>query len=133
VTERSEGGPDDHSAVVELELPDGRSFDAVGRLVAAGVAGRAGLPVDAIDRLQLALQAIRRDPGARGRTRISLTSSPGELQAEIGPLVRTRPAGALEDVLSTLVKGVETRAEGEDAWITVRLPVPAPAEARCRP
>jgi hypothetical protein len=130
VTGLAEGGSDDSSAVVELELPDGRSYDAVGRLVAAGVAGRAGLPVDSIDRLQLALQAVRRDPRARGTTRISLTSSQGELQAEIGPLVRSRPDGELEDVLSTLVKDVEMRVAGEDTWITLRLPIPAATEAR---
>jgi hypothetical protein len=130
VTGLGEGGSNDHAAVVELELPDGRSFDAVGRLVAAGVAGRAGLPVDRIDRLQLALQAVRRDPRARGTTRISLTSSQGELQAEIGPLSRTSPDGELEDVLSTLVKDVEMRVAGEDTWITLRLPIPAATEAR---
>jgi hypothetical protein len=130
VTGLAEGGSDDNSAVVELELPDGRSYDAVGRLVAAGVAGRAGLPVDSIDRLQLALQAVRRDPRARGTTSISLTSSQGELQADIGPLVRAHPDGELEDVLSTLVKHVETRAAGGDTWITLRLPIPAANEAR---
>lgn len=121
---------DTHAAVVELELPDGRPFDAVGRLIAAGVAGRAGLPIDCIDRLQLALQVVRRDPHARGTTSISLTSSPGEFRAEIGPLVRASPDGELQDVLSTLVKHVETRAAGGDTWITLRLPVPAAGEAR---
>jgi hypothetical protein len=130
VTGLAEGGSDDNLAVVELELPGGRSYDAVGRLVAAGVAGRAGLPVDSIDRLQLALQAVRRDPRARGTTSISLTSSQGELRAEIGPLVRTRPDHALENVLSTLVNGVETRVAGEDTWITLRRPMPASTEAR---
>jgi hypothetical protein len=116
--------------VVQLELPDGRPFDAVGRLIAAGVAGRAGLPVDRIDRLQLALQAVRRNPHARGTTNISLTSSQGELRAEIGPLVRTRPGGELEGVLSTLVDDVQTRAAGENTWITLRLPLPAAREVR---
>jgi hypothetical protein len=129
VTELAGGGADDH-AVVQLELPDGRPFDAVGRLIAAGVAGRAGLPVDRIDRLQLALQAVRRNPHARGTTNISLTSSQGELRAEIGPLVRTRPGGELEGVLSTLVDDVQTRAAGENTWITLRLPLPAAREVR---
>jgi hypothetical protein len=130
VTELAGGGSDDDAAVVALELPDGRPFDAVGRLIAAGVAGRAGLPVDCIDRLQLALQAVRRDPHARGTTNISLTRANGELRAEIGPLVGTRPGGELEDVLSTLVKDVETRTAGDDAWITLRLPIPAANDPR---
>jgi hypothetical protein len=130
VTELAGGGADDDTALVELELPDGRPFDAVGRLIAAGVAGRAGLPVECIDRLQLALQAVRRDPHARGATSISLTRSNGELRAEIGPLVGTGPGGDLEDVLSTLVKDVQTRTSGDDAWITLRLPIPAASDAR---
>jgi hypothetical protein len=130
VTELSGGGSDDHTAVVELELPDGRPFDAVGRLIAAGVAGRAGLPVDCIDRLQLALQAVRRDPRARGTTSISLTSSQDELRADIGPLVRTRADRELEDVLSTLVKDVQMRAAGENTWITLRLPIPVASDVR---
>ena len=57
----------ERETAVELELPDGRPFDAVGRLVAGGIAGRAGLTVDRIDDLQLALQAVRRDPGRGAR------------------------------------------------------------------
>ncbi len=109
--------------MVELELPDGRSFDAVGRLVAAGIAGRAGVTVDRIDDLQLAVQAVRRSPGARGTTRILLTSDEGGLRAEIGPVVRTRGHEALEGVLSTLVQGVETRTTGGDTWIVLRIPL----------
>jgi hypothetical protein len=118
------------AGVVELELPDGRSFDAVGRLVVAGVACRAGLTVDRIDGLQLALQAVRHDPRARGTTRVVLTSDRGELRAEIGPLVRTRPDRGLEGVLSTLVKGVETRTTGDGTWITLRLPIAPDTDPR---
>ena len=106
---------------MELELPDGRPVDAVGRLVAGGSAGRAGLTVDRIDDLQLALQAVRRDPGTRGTIRIVLTSDEQELRAEIGPVVRTRHHEALEGVLSTLVQGVETRTRGDDTWIVLRV------------
>ena len=116
----------EHEAVVELELPGGRSFDAVGRLVAAGIADRAGLAVDRIDDLQLALQAVRRDPGTRGTTRILLASDDEELRAEIGPIVRTRNHASLEGVLSTLVQGVETRTTGGDTWIVLRVPLDPP-------
>ena len=111
---------------MELELPDVRSFDAVGRLVAGGIASRAGLTVDRIDDLQLALQAVRRGPGTRGTTRILLTSDEQELRAEIGPVVRTRHHEALEGVLSTLVQGVETRTTGGDTWIVLRVSLDPP-------
>jgi hypothetical protein len=114
------------AAVVDLELPEGHLFDAVGRLVAAGMAARAGLGVDRVDDLQLALQAVRREPCARGTTRILLASDGHELRAEVGPLAGRRH-DALEGVLSTLVERVETRTTGADTWITLRVQLPSPA------
>ena len=70
---------------VELELPSDRSFHPVGRLVAAGVGSRAGLDVDRIDDLQLALEAVLVRRVARGPTRMTLTAS-SDLLVEIGPL-----------------------------------------------
>lgn len=120
-------GTEQDVAVVELDLPEGRSFDAVGRLVAGGIAARAGLGVDRIDDFQLAVQAVRRDPRASGRTRLLLVSDEQGLRAEIGPLAGGRRHEALEGVLSSLVQGVETRTTGPDTWITLRVGPPAPA------
>ena len=124
----------DRSTLVELELPAGRSFDAVGRLVTAGVASRAGIAVNRIDDLQTALHAVRRSAGTRGTTRIALASSRTELTAEVGPLVRPEPSEALEGVLSSLVDELETRRSGEDTWVVLRLFTGSSApEGRCHP
>jgi hypothetical protein len=117
---------------VELELPADRSFDAVGRLVAAGIGSRAGLDVARIEDLQLALEAVLHRPDARGTTRMTMTPSDVGLRVEIGPLVSRDSGRHLERVLSTLVNEVETRIAGRDVWITLRLPTGAFAsESRC--
>lgn len=117
-------------ARVELELPPDRSFHAVGRLVAAGVGSRAGLGVDRIDDLQLALVAVLRRPDARGSTRMALTASPDDLHVEIGPL-RARDSGCeLERVVSAFVPDVETHGVHDQVWISFRLPTHVSAESR---
>ena len=117
-SERSGGRP---TGTVELEVPGDRSFDPVARLVAAGVGSRAGLGVDAIDDLHLALEAVLNRPDARGPTRVALTPDADGLEVEMGPL-STRDAGReLERVLSTLVTEVEARASGPQTTIRLRL------------
>ena len=51
---------------VELELPASPSFNAVGRLVAGGLASRLDFAVPDIEDLQLALEALFCRPAANG-------------------------------------------------------------------
>jgi hypothetical protein len=111
------------SSAVELEVPVDRSFDAVLRLVTAGVGARAGIAVDGIDTLQLDLQRILDQPSARRTTSMTMTSVDDELRVEVGPLARTEATPELDRVLSTLVHEVETRGTGHDTWITLRVPI----------
>lgn len=118
------------NGTVELEVPGDRSFDPVARLVAGGVGSRAGLGVDVIDDLQLALEAVLNRPDARGPTRIALTTADDGLEVEIGPLVTHDAGRELERVLSTLVSDVEARASGLQTLIKLRLATAQPSLGR---
>jgi hypothetical protein len=115
---------------VELELPPDRSFDAVGRLVAAGLGSRAALGVDRIEALQLALETFRHRPEAGGPTRLTLRRSEGSLRLEIGPLTSRDSAAELERVLSRVVPDLELEPSDGSRWIALRVPGPAVDEGR---
>lgn len=106
---------------VELVLPDGRAFDAVGRLVAAGVAARSGLQVDRVERLQLALEAVRTRPGARGETRMSFRPAEGDVRVEVVPLAGSPAMRGLERVLSTLVDEIGLAGDDDDRGVVLRI------------
>lgn len=106
---------------VELVLPDGRAFDAVGRLVAGGVAARCGLQVDRMERLQLALEAVRSRPGARGETRMTFFPADGDVRVEVLPLVGPTVGPELERVLSTVVDEIGRPGGDDDRGVVLRL------------
>ena len=115
----------DPLVAVELELPYGRHFTAVARLVAAGLGARLGLHVDRIDRLKLAIDTALRQPQAGDRLTLALTPTHDDLEVEIGPLAAAGvDARGLEDVLSTLVDDIRTRRSGVDVWIALRVSRP---------
>jgi hypothetical protein len=116
---------------VELELPPDRSFDAVGRLVAAGLGSRTALGVDRIEALQLALDTFRHRSGAGGPTRLTLRRSEESLRLEIGPLTSRDSAAELERVLSRVVPDLELELSDDSRSITLRVPSgPAVYEGR---
>lgn len=113
------------SAVVELELPADRPFAAVFRLVAAGLAGRHDVTVDRIDELQLAIDAVLRQPPAAETISMHIEQTTSELRFDIGPIAM--PSGgrvSLERVLSTLVAGARTRHAEDQTWIEMPIPLP---------
>ena len=112
----------DPFATVELEIPSGDEFAAVARLVVAGVATRAGLQVDRLQDLELALEEALRQPSARETLTLAATPTPDDLEVEVGPLASapldTRGRGG---VLSTLVDEIRTRRSGAQVWIALRM------------
>jgi hypothetical protein len=112
-----------------LELPPDRSFDAVGRLVAAGLGSRTDLGVDRIEQVQLALEAVRRCPAAAGPTKLTLTRAGDALTLRIGPVRPPDCAEEVERVLSGVVHDLELERSRADSWVTLRLPVRH--ESRC--
>lgn len=122
---------DDELAAVELILPAGSAFDPVARLVAAGVGTRAGLGVDRIEDLQLALEAIRHRPSGRGTTtRLSFTPQGHGLQVDVGPLGEGEEACALERVVSTLVGEAWSDGAGGDRRLVLRVADPSASGGR---
>jgi hypothetical protein len=114
---------------IELELPPDPAFDAVARLVAAGVGARAGLGVDRIEDLQLALEAVRRTPQALGRTTMTFTPATEAVLVDVGPL-GSDGDGALERVLSTLVGDVYSHGADEERRLVLRVVNPPAHEGR---
>lgn len=112
--------PADGAPTVQLVLPAGRPFDAVGRLVAAGVGARSGLRLDRIEGLQRALEVVRGRPGARGATTVTFSPADGDLRVGVGPLEGSRGRSGLEGVLSSLVDDVSC-GSGGDEWIVLRV------------
>lgn len=76
----------DPAGSVLVELPAVRSFDAVGRLVLAGLGSRVGLPVDRIEDFQLALEAVFQEPASRDTLTMEIIPSGEDLRVRIGPL-----------------------------------------------
>ena len=112
----------DPLVAVELELPPGRRFAAVARLVAAGLGARLGLHVDRLEDLKLAIDAALGQPHSRDTLTVALTPTRDELQVEVGPFaVAGLDSRGLEDVLSTLVDDFRTRTSGADAWVAMRI------------
>ena len=60
------------TAVITLEWPTDPAFRAVGRLVLGGVAARTDLPVDRIDELGLAIDALARVPTTDDRLQLEI-------------------------------------------------------------
>jgi hypothetical protein len=106
---------------VELVLPEGRAFDAVGRLVAAGVAARSGLQLDRVERLQLALDAVRTRPGAQGETRMRFRPADGNVSVEVVVLAGSPAGRGLERVLSPLVDEIRLPSGDGDRGVVLRV------------
>ena len=121
----------DPLVVVELELPRGRRFAAVARLVAAGLGARLGLHVDRLEDLKLAIDAALRQPQSRDTLTVAMTPTHDDLHVEVGPLAASGlDSRGLEGVLSTLVDEIRTRKSGADAWVAMRISRPEVVASR---
>jgi len=118
--------PDDRQpsepAVVELELPAGRPFDSVGRLVAAALGSRLDLPVDRIDDLQLAVRTILCTAPSGSTLTVTLMHTAEELHVEIGPFAcGDAERRAIDRVVSPLVDELMTHGFERDVLIAFRV------------
>ncbi|TML49720.1 MAG: hypothetical protein E6G20_01355 [Actinobacteria bacterium] len=107
-------------AAVELELPASAPYHAVGRLVVGGVAHRAGIQVEAIEDLQLAVEALLcRRPVTPSLT-LELTESELELRVRLGPFA---PAPDDRDRVSRMLSSLVDEAVMQDGtdgdWIVL--------------
>lgn len=111
-------------SVVELTVPPGSSFAAVGRLVLAGVGARMELPIGEIGDLQRGIDVLLRQPATRDGVTIRLTPSVNSLEMAVGPLAVTPVDRVwLERVLTGLVEEIRWHdAAGRGDWISARMP-----------
>lgn len=110
------------STSIELELPPGPAFDAVGRLVLGGLGARVGLGVDRIADFQRALDATLHELPSRSTLVLTMRPTSDDLHIRLGPF---EGAGArsrgVQRVLSTLVDEIVTQESGRDVWIDMRV------------
>jgi hypothetical protein len=107
---------------VELELPSGRAFDAVGRLVLGGLGARLGLGVDRIADFQLALHAMLRQPRSHTTLVLTLEPTPEDIHVRLGPFDRTTTStNGVLSVVSPLVDEIATHESGDDLWMDMRV------------
>jgi len=124
--------PGARSQPISLTIPGDRRYVEIVRLFVGGLAARLGLPYEAMDDLQLALESVlhKADLGPE----LTLEVRPGNDAVSIilGPFTRdplrsdeSKPDGlVLERVLSALVVGAESSME-EDGYrlrLDARLP-----------
>lgn len=112
---------------ITLVLPAQEDFRPIVHLVVGGLAVRLDLTMDALEDLQVALDAIlaRRDDD--GDVNVRVVFDEETMNATVGPL----PAGVLEDferdgdalglrrVLETVCETVEVEERGTDAWVVL--------------
>ena len=119
------------SDMISLTVPYARDYQGVVRLVLAGVGARSGLSVEALEDVELALDALFADAGyaAGDRVTLEVEVDERELAIAIGPFDRTHLEAGLADAsegaigLARLL-GATTSAydlEGRDGGVWVRM------------
>jgi len=120
-------GPAHTATSVELEIPPGSRYRAIGRLVAGGFAARLGLTVDRISDLQLALELVLAQASRDGSIGLVMSDSAHELRIEIGPLAGdARSLREVESVVSSLVDEASVGDFGQHAWLALRVACSSP-------
>jgi serine/threonine-protein kinase RsbW len=118
VRESSESRP--RGNAVELELPGSQAFNAVGRLVVGGLASRLDFPVEEIEDLQLAVEALLCRSAAAESVTVALYESERGLQARLGPFAADPDERAsMERTLRALVDDADVQESSEGEWIVV--------------
>lgn len=120
------------SETVELQTPAGRDWGPVVRLVLGGIGDRLDLGIDDLDDLQLAVERLLAEAGAKDPIKLSFELFDGGVRTHVGPLAEGKIADALQGpepppgeltlrrILATVVDsfGVE---DVEDEGLYVRL------------
>jgi len=106
---------------ITLDWPSQPEYRAVGRLVLGGVAARTDLPIDRIEELGLAIDALARAPIAGSRLDLDITVGRSVIAASLGTFVEDPMVDpAVRRVVETLVDTVETlrSPEGHRVYVT---------------
>jgi hypothetical protein len=122
---------------IVLVVPAQEDFRSIVHLVVGGLAVRLDLTMDALEDLQVALDALlaRRDDD--GDVTVRVVFDDQTMRATVGPL----PSAVLEDfardgnelglrrVLETVCETVDVEERGGDAWVMLTKQTAAPAQA----
>lgn len=107
--------------LVELELPVGRAYASVGRLVTAGVAVSRDVSIERIEDLQTALDAVLSSTIAGESIHLALWNTSDGLHVEVGPFTSDIRGRGVDAVLSELVDELVIRVSGGDMWVLLRV------------
>lgn len=112
---------------ITLVLPAQEDFRPIVHLVVGGLAVRLDLTMDALEDLQVALDALLARRDDEGDVNVQVVFDEETMSATVGPL----PAAVLEDferdgdelglrrVLKTVCETVEVEERGRDAWVVL--------------
>jgi hypothetical protein len=107
---------------VELELPPGPPFEAVGRLVVGGLGARLGLGADRIVDFQHALHAALQHRPSGPTLVLTMYPTTEGLRVRLGPFDRRAgPISAAQRVGSALVDEITTYETGRDVWVDMHV------------
>jgi hypothetical protein len=122
---------------ITLVVPAQEDFRAVVHLVVGGLAVRLDLTIDALEDLQVALDALLSARDDEGDVTIRLRIGDSAIHTTVGPL----PLAVLEDleregsglglrrVLETVCETVEIEERNGEAWVELSKQTAAPAPA----
>ncbi len=121
---------------ISLTVPYARSYQGVVRLVLAGLGARSGLTVEALEDVELALDALFSDAGYAAGEYVTLEVAveDSELAIAIGPFDGPRLEAALADGAAGVVglarlfgattSGFEIEGRDGAAWVRMRKGAP---------
>jgi len=122
---------------ITLVVPAQEDFRPVVHLVIGGLAVRLDLTIDALEDLQVALDALlaRRDDDGDVTVRVRIDEN--AIRATVGPLPlavlddleRDSPELGLKRVLETVCETVEIEERNGEAWVELSKATAAPARA----
>jgi anti-sigma regulatory factor (Ser/Thr protein kinase) len=117
---------------ISLTVPYASSYQGVVRLVLAGLGARSGLTVEALEDVELALDALFSDAGYAADEQVTLEVAveDSSIAIAIGPFDRPRLEAALADesdgmvglarLLGATTSGYEIEGRDGAAWVRMR-------------
>jgi hypothetical protein len=121
------------TSAVQIELPSRPGFNAVGRLVTGGYASRLELPVERIEDLQLAVEALLSRSAAGGALIVRMSECERGLDVTLGPFAPApEERRSVERMLHALVEDVLVQDSDEGEWVVMRATREQPGQARSR-
>ena len=119
------------TSAVQIELPSRPCFNAIGRLVTGGYASRLELPVDRIEDLQLAVEALLCRSTSDGALIVRMCECERGLDVTLGPFARApQERRSIERMLHALVEDVLVEDSDDGEWVVMRVTREQPAQAR---